>query len=528
MSAVLVLVGVVSVVCACIWFLQTARLRRLINQIPGPPSVPVLGNAHQMISGPEWYKRVMEWGRTYQQEGIFKLWLMTKPVVGVATAEKAEFLLNSSKHIDKASEYDFLHVWLGTGLLTSTGDKWRSRRKMLTPTFHFRILHDFLEVFNQQSQVLVRKLQGHVQHGPFNVFQDIALCALDIICETAMGQHVSAQTKDSEYVRAVYRMCGLLEHRMRAPWYWNKAMYDLFGPGKEHDRCLKTLHEFTVKVIKERMNNFNSKRAAAMLSDATAVNGGDDDKRANSVEGSKGEKKGEEREVEGVSRKVRLAFLDMLLYMSDNGRALSLGDIQEEVDTFMFEGHDTTAAAMNWCTYLVASDDKVQDKVHEELDRVFGDSDRMPTMDDLKELKYLECCIKEALRLYPSVPYFGRTTTEEAKIGPYTLPEGVTAVIFTSCIHRDPRSFPDPDRFDPDRFLPENSSRRHPYAYIPFSAGLRNCIGQKFALLEEKSVLSAIFRHFRVKACQKRDELLPVGELILRPHKGILIELTAR
>ncbi|KAL8604238.1 hypothetical protein ACOMHN_014806 [Nucella lapillus] len=520
MSVALILAGVVSAMCALVWFLQTAKLRRLINQIPGPQPIPVFGNALQMTRGPEWYHQVMQWGQCFQDEGIFKLWLATKPLVGVCTAEKVEVLLNSSKHIDKASEYNFLHVWLGTGLLTSTGDKWRSRRKMLTPTFHFRILHDFLEVFNQQSQVLVRKLQTKVNQGPFNVFQHIALCALDIICETAMGQHVSAQTKDSEYVRAVYKMCGLVENRMRVPWYWNKTMYDILGPGKEHDRNLKILHDFTIKVIKDRRNNFDSKQAEALLKEASG-----DGRRNGSVEGG-----AEKEQVDdlGSSRKVHLAFLDMLLSMSDSGRALSIDDIQEEVDTFMFEGHDTTAASMNWCTYLIGSDDKVQDRVHQELDRVFGDSDRMPTMNDLKELKYLECCIKEALRLYPSVPYFGRTTTEEAKFGPYTVPEGVSVVVFASAIHRDPRWFPEPDRFDPDRFLPENSTRRHPYAYIPFSAGLRNCIGQKFALLEEKSVLSAIFRRFRVKPSQTREELLPVGELILRPHKGLYIELTTR
>ncbi|XP_070185260.1 cytochrome P450 4V2-like [Littorina saxatilis] len=510
MSAALVLVAVVSGVCLLVWFLQTARVRRLVNLIPGPPTVPVLGNAHQMTNGPEWYKQVMEWGQEFRKVGIFKLWLVTTPVVGVTAAETAEVLLNSSKHIDKAVEYQFLHVWLGTGLLTSTGDKWRSRRKMLTPTFHFRILHDFLDVFNQQSSTLVAKLQRHVDQGPFDVFQDIALCALDIICETAMGKHVSAQTTDSEYVRAVYKMCGLVENRMRYPWYWNKTMYDTFGPGREHDRCLNILHDFTVKVIKDRMNHFDARRAEAMLGDVNSNQsaGCDDD----SV----------------TKRKVRLAFLDMLLYMSDNGRVLSLEDIQEEVDTFMFEGHDTTAAAMNWCTYLIGADSKVQNRVQEELDRVFGNMDRMPSMDDLKELRYLECCIKEALRLYPSVPYFGRTTTEETQIGGFTVPKGVTAVIFTAAIHRDARWFPDPERFDPDRFLPENAAKRHPYAYIPFSAGLRNCIGQKFALLEEKAVLSSIFRHFRVTPCQTREDLLPVGELILRPQKGIKIELTAR
>nr|ACD75823.1 cytochrome P450 family 4 variant 1 [Cyphoma gibbosum] len=511
MFVALLLVGIVTIVGTLVWMLQTAKFRQQISLIPGPPTIPLLGNVHQMTTGPGWYKQVLKWGDEFRKQGIFRIMLISKPVIGVTCAETAEVMLNSSKHIDKAQEYGYLHAWLGTGLLTSTGDKWRMRRKMLTPTFHFRILHDFVEVFNQQTCVLIEKLKHHVDKGQFNVFQDIALCALDIICETAMGQHVNAQTKESAYVQSVYKMCGFVEKRMRTPWHYNKTMYDLFGPGEVHDHHLKILHEFTIKVIKDRMSNFNAERAQRLLDDAN--------KKKDWVNCS---------ESETNCRKTRLAFLDMLLFMSDNGKVLSIDDIREEVDTFMFEGHDTTAAGMNWCTYLIGSDEKVQGKVCEELDRVFGNSDRMPTMDDLKELKYLECCIKEAQRLFPSVPYFGRTTTEEAQISSFRVPKDVTVIVFTSAIHRDTRWFPNPEHFDPDRFLPENSVGRHPFAYIPFSAGLRNCIGQKFAMMEEKVILSSIFRNFKVKSCQSREELLPVGELILRPQKGIFIELSAR
>ncbi|KAK7477804.1 hypothetical protein BaRGS_00030987, partial [Batillaria attramentaria] len=484
-----------------------------------------------------WYKQVMRWGQQYRDAGIFRMWLLYKPIIGVTRAETAEVLLKSSKHMDKSSEYGYLHPWLGTGLLTrregfttvsclifpvpKDGELFRMScsqdvqhgRQVADPPeaadadFSFPDPKRLVEVFNHQTDILMTKLEHKVDKGPFNIFQDIALCALDIICETAMGQHVSAQTKDSEYVRAVYRMCSLVEKRMRTPWHWNKAMYDMIGQGHEHDRCLKTLHEFTVKVIKDRMSTFDAEQARVALSGLDEAEQGDNVVKKN---------------------KVRLAFLDMLLFMAGDGSCLSVADIQEEVDTFMFEGHDTTAAAMNWCTYLIGSHPEVQDKIQQELDVVFGDSDRMATMKDLKDLKYLDCCIKEALRLYPSVPYFGRTTTEEAKLGSYTVPEGITTVIFTAAIHRDERWFPNPHEFDPDRFLPKNSTSRHPYAYIPFSAGLRNCIGQKFALLEEKAVLSALFRRFRVTTLQKVDELLPVGELILRPQNGVTVQLTSR
>lgn len=131
---------------------------------------------------------------------------------------------------------------------------------------------------------------------------------------------------------------------------------------------------------------------------------------------------------------------------------------------------------------------------------MFGDSNRPITMADLAELKYLECCIKESLRLYPSVPLIGRQTIEDTIISnsdlrsiltiPYKwfpsfnkdkheIPAGSTVIVLNYFIHRDPKHFPDPDNFQPERFFPENSRGRHPYAYIPFSAGPRNCIGNE-------------------------------------------------
>ena len=146
----------------------------------------------------------------------------------------------------------------------------------------------------------------------------------------------------------------------------------------------------------------------------------------------------------------------------------------------------------------------IQEQINEELIRVFGDSDRPVTMVDLSELKYLECCIKEALRLYPSVPFFSRILMEDVTAcmsinsliikcflktlwiyvflpypsGGYVLPAGASVVAMSYVIHRDPKYFPEPESFKPERFFPENIIGRHPYAYVPFSAGPRNCIGK--------------------------------------------------
>ncbi|XP_060081762.1 cytochrome P450 4V2-like [Ylistrum balloti] len=499
------------VVFSLLWYQQKKKTLSDFYTIPGPPTLPFLGNAHQLSTdAKKFYTQLLEYSAEWANTGIFKILLGNKPIIAVYRAEYIEVLLNSSKHMDKSDEYRFLHPWLGTGLLTSTGDKWKIRRKMLTPTFHFKILHDFIGVFNDQSNVMVKKLQKVADKGPFDVFPYITLCALDIICETAMGRHVNAQgNSDSDYVRAINKITVLILLRMRRPWYWPNILFNLLGPGREHDKCLKTLHSFTSKVIIERSDEFRQKRSEETTMEEIMKSRGDDD----TIYLEKGK---------------RLAFLDMLLCASADGHHLSFEDIREEVDTFMFEGHDTTAAAITWCTHLIGEHPHVQDKLHEEMDSIFGDSDRPATMKDLKDMKYLECTIKEALRLYPSVPFFGRSVTEDVTIGnQYKLKKGTTAVIVPVALHLDERYFPDPNKFDPHRFMPQNSTR-HPFSYVPFSAGPRNCIGQRFALMEEKVMISSILRNFHIIATQKREDLSPVGELILRPEFGVDIKLKNR
>ncbi|KAK2494093.1 hypothetical protein MC885_005001 [Smutsia gigantea] len=440
----------------------------------GSDNLSNLGQVFSLRSEPYFFQQLIHYTEEYRRTPLLKLWLGPMPTVILYNAENVEVILTSSRQIDKSHMYKFLEPWLGLGLLTSTGNKWRSRRKMLTPTFHFTILEDFLDVMNEQANILVNKLEKHVDRGAFNCFFYVTLCALDIICETAMGKNIGAQTNDdSEYVRAVYSY-------------------------SEKDGNTKGVVSIT-QVIAERADEMKR-----------------DEGRSNGQGSSR-------------SKNKRQAFLDLLLNVTDDeGKKLSHEDIREEVDTFMFEGHDTTASAINWSLYLLGSYPEIQKKVDNELDEVFGKSDHPATLEDLKKLKYLECVIKESLRLFPPVPLFARNLNEDCEVAGYKIVKDCQAIIVSYALHRDPRHFPEPEEFKPERFLPENSQGRHPYAYVPFSAGPRNCIGQKFATLEEKTILSCLLRHFWVESNQKREELGLAGELILRPTNGIWIKLKRR
>lgn len=305
-----------------------------------------------------------------------------------------------------------------------------------------------------------------------------------------MGQNVNAQNdQTSDYVRAVARISELVTFRFFDPREWSDLIYYKTKKGQDFKRCLKILHDFTTKVILERDADLD--------------------------------------DIDLMSKK-RIAFLDLLLKAKRDNPTITFDDIREEVDTFMFEGHDTTAAAASWACQLIGSHPQVQKKLHEEIDAILGESDRPLNNEDLKELKYLDLVIKETLRLFPSVPYFGRKISEDCDVGGYKILKGETAVIVAYMIHRDEKYYPEPEKFDPDRFLPENSKDRNAYAYIPFSAGRRNCIGQRFAQMEEKVLLANILRYFEIKSVKTIDELKPVGDLILHPNDGIPIELKLR
>ncbi|KAJ8040041.1 Cytochrome P450 4V2 [Holothuria leucospilota] len=479
-------------------------VRYRLRNFKGPRGLPIIGNVLQF--GPDnvsFLKAFMENAEIYRENGSFLVYFGFTPIVVVYNAVDLERILRNVKHDEKGYFYKLSAPWLKDGLLLSKGSKWITRRKLLTPSFHFSILKKFLVILNEQAQCLTDKICESEDKPSVNLPSLLSLCSLDIMCETIMGRRLGAQSGEScEYVEALHRIGAIINERSRKPWYNNNFIYGLSPLGKKQDECLKILHGTTKQVINDR--NFEIQ-----------------------IEGSR------DVTIDDKSREVRkrrrLAFLDLLIEVQKQDPSFTDEGIQEEVDTFMFEGHDTVAASLTMALYLIGRHPKVQAKVQEELERVFGDDrERFVTSDNLQELEYLSCVMKESQRLLTPVPFVGRDLAEDTRIGGIEIPKGTNILMSLIMLHRDPKQFPEPEKFDPDRFLPANSEGRHNFAYLPFSAGHRNCIGQKFAVMEQKVILATVLRKFEISSLQTLDELKLSSELVLRAVDGVQVKFTQR
>ncbi|CAI4226462.1 unnamed protein product [Auanema sp. JU1783] len=480
---------VIILTTVIVYLIRYFALRHQLKGIPQPRSYPLIGHGLIMKNDPLGFiAQVMGMAKIFDSPRMVLFWIGPKPALMLYSAELLERILASSRHLSKGFTYVMLEPWLGVSLLTSQEERWRPMRKLLTPTFHYDILKDFVPIFNEHARVLVNKLAKLPRGEPVEILSKVTLCTLDVICETSMGKCVNAQTdEDCDYVKAVHEINKLILSRACAPFLWSDLTYKLSKEGKSHQRCLNILHSYTKKVIEER----------------------------------KVELEENDWRLDG-----RRAFLDLLLEMSHNGQ-LEFSEIQPEVDTFMFEGHDTTSTGISWALHLIGNHPEIQRKIQAEIDEVLGNRSEV-TPADISRFTYLECCIKESLRLYPSVPIITRELNHDEVINGVTIPKGTPILLNQYLTHRDPNQWEDPEKYIPERFSQDNNISRHSYSYVPFSAGSRNCIGKRFAIMEEKVILAWIFRNFTITSCEKEYESRPVLELILRPSEGINITLERR
>ncbi|XP_020278616.1 cytochrome P450 4g15 [Pseudomyrmex gracilis] len=501
----------------------------LAEKLPGPEGWPLIGNAFLFRGNSDTIFRTV-YRKSFEFDQVIKIWLGPKLVIFLMDPRDVEIILSSHVYIDKSTEYRFFEPWLGNGLLISTGHKWRAHRKLIAPTFHLNVLKTFIDLFNANSRAVVERMRKEGDNE-FDCHDYMSECTVEILLETAMGVSKSTQDRSGyEYAMAVMKMCDILHLRHTKVWLRPDWLFNLTKYGKDQIRLLNIIHGLTKKVIARKKNDYKSgKRNVIDVSKhATTV-------KNTSVEGlSFGQAAGLKDDLDvddnDVGEKKRQAFLDLLMEANQNDKILTDEEIKEQVDTIMFEGHDTTAAASSFFLCVMGCRPDIQDKVIQELDEIFGDSDRPATFQDTLEMKYLERCIMETLRMYPPVPIIARKINSDLKLasGSYTLPAGATVVVATFKLHRQPYIYPNPEVFNPDNFLPEKTSNRHYYAFIPFSAGPRSCVGRKYAMLKLKIILSTVMRNFRIKSDIKQSDFRLQADIILKRADGFKIRIEPR
>lgn len=233
-----------------------------------------------------------------------------------------------------------------------------------------------------------------------------------------------------------------------------------------------------------------------------------------------------ERRASGADRGDLLSML--LLAQDEEGDMGGMTDVQlrDEALTIFLAGHETTANALSWTWYLLAQNPEAEARLHAELDAVLPDG-RMPTVEDLPELRYTEMVLAESMRLYPPAWVVGRLAIKDYAVGDYVAKEGTLILMSQYVMHRDPRFFPDPLRFDPERWTPEAKEARPQYAYFPFGGGARRCIGEGFAWMEGTLLIAAIARRWRMRLVPGHI-VVEHPRITLRPKHGIHVTMEER
>jgi cytochrome P450 len=375
-------------------------------------------------------------------------------------------------------DYRVLKRILGEGLVTSDGEFWLRQRRLMQPAFHRHHIAKFAALMVERTRALLETWEEAARLGrPVDVPHEMRRLSLDVVTRALFGVNVQ------DHARAVGRAFGILSEALAdhlySPFFFLFLLPVLPTPANLRARAaLRTLDRIIRSIIARR-------RARTPSSD--------DD------------------------------LLSVLLRARDEeggGEGMDDRQIRDELMTLLLAGHETTAMALSWTWYLLDRHPKIGERCRSQIRDVLGDRD--PIVDDVPRLDYVTRVFEEAMRLYPPAWIITRTATEADEIGGYRVPRGTIVIVSPYLTHRAPDVWPDPERFDPERFTAEQSEGRPRFAYFPFAGGPRQCIGSEFALTEATLVLATIARRYRLEMMAPR-KIVPQPLITIRPRGGLLM-----
>jgi cytochrome P450 len=378
----------------------------------------------------------------------------------------------------QARGYNKLRQVVGNGLLTSEGDFWLRQRRLLQPAFAPAKLAGFADAMVTATEEMSRSWEPAAERGEaIDVADEMMRLTMRIVGETLLGTDVTGEASDVG--PALSLVLDEVSRRIHTPWNFLERL-PLAG-NRRYERALQTLNRSVQKIINEHR-----------------------------AEPAKSED-----------------LLTMLMAARDEETDSKMSDqqLRDEVMTFFLAGHETTAKALTWTFYLLSKHVEVRSRLEREIDTVL--SGRPATAEDLPKLSYAKQVVQESMRLFPPVWGLARMTMQDDQIGDVTIPGGSPVLISQYVTHRHRGFWENPEGFDPDRFLPGRSEGRHPYAYFPFGAGPRICIGNHFAMLESVLILATIASRWSLNLIPGRP-VIPESRVTLRPKHGLFMSAEPR
>lgn len=449
---------------------QPARTNGASVDPPVAPGLPILGAARAMLNDATGYVL-----RTTSELGpLFRIPLGPRSLTLIAHPDDLRHVLQEqNKDYPRGKVVDPIRPMLGNGLPMTDAEVWRRKRRIMQPVFskpRIAMLTDTM------SAVTKRYVDRFHEGDNLNTLDLMMRLTRDVILETMFSNQLGDDTAELDAAFAE------LERYV--------ARYS-FIP-------------FKVPLWLPTPDNFSFRRALATI-DRLIVG------LINTRQAS-GEKHGD--------------LLDALLEARDeDGQPMPPAELRDEAVSIFFAGHETSANALTWAVYLLSTHPEVFVRLREEADRVIGD--RLPTLEDVPKLEYAAMVIREAMRLYPPGWIYGRVAERDEVLRGYRIRKGDMLGICPLVAHRLPESWPDPDRFDPDRFAGEKSNSNRNFTYIPFGSGPHMCIGIHLAMAETQIVLAMMARRARL-VVERPEDVRMLSKITLQVAGGLPVKVEMR
>ena len=435
---------------------------------PGPPTLEFFLNLPRFRRDPlgGFFQAALEYGDVVRYRGLWVSHQISHPdhIQHVLQANFANYR--------KGRGYNILKLSLGEGLLTSEGALWQRQRKMTQPVFQGQQVARFVSTMVENALGMLQRWEDYAPGEAFEVVPEFMRLTLNIAAQVLFTTNLEA---DAESIRRTLEIGR--DYSVDRAWSIFPLPPGLPTPrNREYRAALAVIHGIIDRIIAER-------RSSGGISD----------------------------------------LLTMLMEARDEkGEPMSDKQLRDEVITLLTAGHETTTLALAWTCFLIGTRPEVMERMASEAAFLNGSP---PAYEDLMKLRYSRMVVEESMRLYPPVWTMSRTAVKEDEIGGFRVGAGSEVLIFPYITQRHPKWWSDAEAFRPERFAPENSAARPRYAYLPFGAGPRTCIGLNFAITEILVVLTLILQRFRIMLAIDPATVRADPSVTLQPRPGVPVRL---